>query len=119
MSLEELLHYLRLGGVTIGVILACSVLGLAVAVERLIALWNFSDQARGLGELITKHLLRGDVAAARSAADRSRALASDLYRVGFERLERNGRAGTALDAAVERERAQLSLRLKKNLWILG
>jgi biopolymer transport protein ExbB len=119
MNLDELLHYLKLGGVTMGVILTCSVLALTVAVERWIALWNFSEDARGLAELVSKHLLRGDVGAARSAADRSRSIASDLYRVGFERLERTRTAGRSLEAAVDRERAQLGLRLKKNLWILG
>jgi biopolymer transport protein ExbB len=119
MSLEELLHYLKLGGLTMGVIVVCSLLAITVAVERFIALWNFGQQSRELAENVSKHLLRGDVLAARSAADRSRALASDLYRVGFERLERAKTAGGALEAAVDRERAQLGLRLRKNLWILG
>lgn len=119
MSVDELLRYLRLGGPTLIFILAASVLSLGVAVERLIALWNFSEGAKQLGESIGKHLLRGDMASARSAADRSGSLAADIYRVGFERLERTRTVGVALESAVERERAQLGLRLKKNLWILG
>lgn len=119
MSFNELLHYVKLGGITMVVIIACSVISLAVAVDRAIALWNFGHDARALSELIAKHLLRGDVATARAVADRSRALSSDLYRVGFERLERMRSTGNLLEAAVERERAQLGLRLKKNLWILG
>ena len=119
MSFDELLHYLRLGGPTLVIILLASVLALGVAVERLIALWNFNDAARKLGDVVSKHLLRGDVASARLAAERSPALAADIYRVGFERLERTRTVTTSLENAVERERAQLGLRMKKHLWLLG
>jgi biopolymer transport protein ExbB len=119
MSFEELLHYLRLGGFTMAIILVSSLVALAVAIERIIALWAVSDQSRGLGETIARHLLRGDVTAARTAAQRSNAVAADIYIAGFGRLDRAGGASTTLDAAVERERAQVGLRLKRNLWILG
>jgi biopolymer transport protein ExbB/TolQ len=117
MTFDELIHYLRLGGVTMAVILAASVLALGVAIERLIALWNVSDSARALGDAVAKHLRRGDVSAARSAAERSGAIAADIYLTGFNRLAKG--ASTSLDAAVDRERAQVGLKLKKNLWILG
>ena len=39
--------------------------------------------------------------------------------MAFERLERSRTVTPGVEAAVERERAQLGLRLKKNLWILG
>src|SRR5215472_2634053 len=119
MSFEELLHYFRLGGITMAVILACSVLALAVAIERVIALWGVSDSARALGQAIAKHLLRGDLGAGRTAAERSGAIAADIYLAGFDRLDRMQDLGPSLDAAVERERAQVGLRLRKNLWILG
>ncbi len=95
MSFEELLHYLRLGGLTMAVILAASVLALGVAIER------------------------GDFAAARSAAERSGAIAADIYLAGFDRLAKGGDAIGSLEAAVERERAQVGLRLRRYLWILG
>ncbi len=117
MTLDELLNYLRLGGVTMAVILASSILALGVAIERLIALWGVSDAARALSEVIAKHLLRNDVAAARSAAERSDAVAADIYLVGFNRLAKG--ASASLDAAVDRERAQVTLKLKRNLWVLG
>src|SRR6266849_4240641 len=119
MTFEELIHYFRLGGITMAVILACSVLAVGVAIERLIALWNVGDAARALGQAIAKHLLRGDVGAGRSAAERSGAIAADIYLAGFDRLDRGPDLGPSLDAAVERERAQVGLRLRKNLWILG
>ena len=117
MSFDELLHYLRLGGFTIVVILLSSVLAIGVAIERTISLWGVGSRTRELGQLIARHLLRGEVAAARSAADRSTSQASDLFRAGFERATRS--TGPNLDAAVERERVQLLLKLRRGLWILG
>ncbi|MFZ5445629.1 MAG: MotA/TolQ/ExbB proton channel family protein [Myxococcota bacterium] len=117
MSFDELLHYLRLGGLTIVVILLASVLAIGVGIERLIALWGVGGKARELGQLIARHLLRGEIAAARSAADRSTSISADLFRAGFERATKS--TGPNLDAAVERERVQLLLRLRRGLWILG
>lgn len=117
MSFDELLHYLRLGGFTIVVILLASVLAIGVAVERLITLWGVGGRARELGQLIARHLLRGEIAAARSAADRSTAMSADLFRAGFERATKT--TGPPLDAAVDRERVHLALKLRRGLWILG
>ncbi|MFT3707455.1 MAG: MotA/TolQ/ExbB proton channel family protein [Archangium sp.] len=117
MSFDELLHYLRLGGFTIVVILLSSLLAIGVAIERLITLWGVGGKTRELGQLIARHLLRGEVAAARSAADRSTTLSADLFRAGFDRATRS--TGPNLDAAVERERVQLLLKMRRGLWILG
>jgi biopolymer transport protein ExbB/TolQ len=119
MNIEELLHYLRLGGITMAIILVSSLVALAVAIERIIALWGVGDQAKSLAETIARNLLRGDVAAAKTAAQRSNAVAADIYLAGFGRLDRNGTASATLDAAVDRERMQVGLKLKRNLWILG
>jgi biopolymer transport protein ExbB/TolQ len=117
MSFDELFHYLRLGGVTIVVLLLASVLAIGVAVERLIALWGVGSRTRELGQLIARHLLRGEIGASRSAADRSTAVSADLFRAGFERATKT--TGPPLDAAVDRERVQLTLKLRRGLWILG
>ncbi len=117
MSFDELLHYLRLGGLTIVVILLSSLLAMAVGIERLISLWGVGTRGRELGQLIARHLLRGEVAAARSAAERSTALAADLFRAGFERAAKT--TGPNLDAAVGRELVALRLKLRRGLWILG
>lgn len=117
MSLTDLLHYLRIGGVTLSVLLGCSVLALIVAVERILALWNVSASARDLSDSVSKHLLRGDIPAARSAAERSESVVADLFVAGFERASRT--SGPALQTAVDRERAQVGLRMKRNLWVLG
>jgi len=119
MTFEELSHYLRLGGATLAFILAASVLAIGVAVERWIALWNISANSRALTDAVGRHLLRGDISAAKGTVDRSDTPLADVYRVAFERLERSRTVTPGVEAAVERERAQLGLRLKKNLWILG
>jgi len=119
MGFDELFHYLRLGGITMGVILAASILALVVAIERAIALWGLSESSRALGETIARHLLRGDVAAARSAAERADVPTADIYLAAFDRVDRARGSSTSLEAAVERERAQVGLRLRKYLWILG
>ena len=100
-----------------GVIIACSVIALGVAIERLIALWGVSDSARELGETVGKHLLRGDVMAARTAAERSNSLASDIFIAGFDRVDRA--RGNGIESAVDRERTQVALKLRRNLWMLG
>ncbi|MBS1151127.1 MAG: flagellar motor protein MotA, partial [Myxococcaceae bacterium] len=79
MTSDELIHMVRLGGVTMAFILLASVASLFVAIERLIALWGVSSQARALGQAIAQHLLRGDVAAARSAAERSTSIVADIF----------------------------------------
>ena len=119
MSWDELLHYLRLGGVTMGIILLASVIAVCVAIERVIALWGVSQQARELGQSIAKDLLRGDVAAAKSVAQRSQAIAADMYLAGFTRLEQAKGRDVSLEAAVERERAQVGLTMRRGLWLLG
>ncbi len=117
MSFDELFHYLRLGGLTIIVILLAMLLSLAVAIERTISLWGVGSRARELGQQIARHLLRGEVAAARNAAERSTALAADLFRAGFERAAKT--TGPNLDAVVSRELVALRLKMRRGMWILG
>ncbi len=117
MTFDELLHLARVGGITLAVIVIASILALAVAVERLMAIWGVSARSRQLGELIAKHLLKGELSAARAAADRSSVPVADLFRAGFERAAKT--TGPSLDAAVERERSGALLKLRSRLWILG
>jgi biopolymer transport protein ExbB len=119
MSLNELLHYLRLGGVTLALLLLASVVALGVAIERLIALWGASERSRTLGEAVHKHLLRGDLTAARTAVERSDAPVSDIFLAGLDRADRARTNIESVQGAVERERAQVGLRLRRNLWVLA
>src|SRR5260370_40780720 len=99
---------------TRGVILGGLLMGLVGAIERAIALWGLSERSRALGEAIAKHLLRGDVAAARSAAERADVPTADIYRAAFDRLERSRASTRALQAAGERASAQVGLRLRRD-----
>jgi biopolymer transport protein ExbB len=119
MTLTELLHYLRIGGVTLALLLLASVLALVVAIERLITLWGVSERSRTLGEVVHKHLLRGDLTAARTAVERSDAAVADIFLAGLDRADRIRTNPDAVAAAVERERAQVGLRLRRNLWLLA
>lgn len=119
MTPDEITHYLKQGGVTLAFILLTSLVALGVAIERLIALWNVSENARNLGQAISKHLLRGDLASARSTADRSNALIAEVFLAGFNRLDDHKKNWHRLESAVVRERAHLALRMRRNLWILG
>ncbi|XXF80610.1 MotA/TolQ/ExbB proton channel family protein [Myxococcaceae bacterium GXIMD 01537] len=119
MSLNELLHYLRLGGVTLALLLLASVLALVVAIERLITLWGVSEASKALGETVHKHILRGDLTAARTTIERSDAVVADVFQAGLDRAERSRQHPEAIQAAVDRERAQVGLKLRRNLWILA
>jgi biopolymer transport protein ExbB len=119
MSLSEILHYLRIGGFTLAFLLFSSVVALGIAIERLLALWGAGERSRELGDTVQKHLLRGDLAAARTATERSDAAVADIFLAGFERHERSRGSGEGVEAAVERERAQVGLRLRRNLWVLA
>ncbi len=117
MNLHGFTQTMKAGGVTLAVILACSILVLAIAVERLVALWRFLDRARTLGETVKRCLYRGAVAEARTACERSTSMAAEFFLVGFERHGRSSE--TALEAAVDRERQRIGLTLKGQLWSLG
>lgn len=115
--LGSLTDALRAGGITLAVILACSILVVAVAVERLIAQWRFIDRARTLAEAVKRCLYRNAIAEARAACERSTSPLAEIFLVGFERLGRSS-AG-ALSAAVDRERMRVALGMKGQLWLLG
>ncbi|MGC4115710.1 MAG: MotA/TolQ/ExbB proton channel family protein [Myxococcales bacterium] len=104
------------GGYSLPVIALCSLLALAVSAERVIAWWGLVAQARRLADQVSKALLRGDLAGARSACERSPALVGDLFLAGFDR---QGQGAKDFEAAVERARMELLLKLKSHLWILG
>jgi biopolymer transport protein ExbB len=117
MNLHGFTQTMKAGGVTLGLILTCSVLVLAVAIERLAALWRFLDRARTLAETVKRCLYRGAVAEARAACERSSSLAAEFFLVGFERHGRSSEG--ALEAAVDRERQRVALTLKGQLWMLA
>lgn len=123
---QELVELLKTS-VALWIIGIASVVAIAVAVERLLALWRFGDKARALADAVTRALLRGDMDDARAQCERSTSPAADVFLAGLVTRAATPRQGAAaasanvekVVAAVERQRAQLNLRLRDRLWILG
>jgi biopolymer transport protein ExbB len=116
---------LKQGSASLWIIVGCSIVAIAVAVERLIALWGFTSKAKSLADAVTRALYRGDLDDARAQCERSGSPAADVFLAGLVFASpRAGRAAVApaperIVAAVERERQQVNLKLRRNLWILG
>ena len=120
---QELLDLLKTS-VALWIIGISSVVAIAVAVERLIALWRFGEKARALADAVTRALLRGDMDDARAQCERSTSPAADVFLAGLVTRGASPQRSAAANvdkvvAAVERQRAQLNLRLRDRLWILG
>lgn len=98
-------------------ILAFSVLAVGVAVERVIAQFQFITRARALADTVGRCLSRGALSEGRSACERSPSPLADVFLVGYER---HGRVKPELvSTAVHRERLRVSSDLRSRLWILG
>ncbi len=113
-SIWELLNH---GGGAMWVVVAFSVIALAVAIERSVAQWKFVTRARALGDTVTRCLSRGALEEGRSACERSPSPIADVFLVGYERL---GRAKPEhVLTAVHRERLRVNQDLRSRLWMLG
>lgn len=116
---------LKQGSLAMWVIAACSVIALAVALERAIALWGFAAKARHLADAVARALYRGDLEDGRAQCERSGSPAADVFLAALvtAAAPRTGSRGPAapekITAAVERERQQVNLKLRRNLWVLG
>jgi len=113
-SIWELMSH---GGGAMWVVVAFSVIALAVAIERSIAQWKFVTRARALGDSVRRCLGRGAVEEARSACERSPSPIADVFLVGYERLGRAKPEHVA--TAVHRERLRVNQDLRARLWMLG
>ncbi len=105
------------GGGAMWVVLAFSVVALAVALERAVVQWKFVSRARALSDIVTRCLGRGALDAGRSACEKSPSPIADVFLVGFER---HGRAKAEhVATAVQRERLRVNQDLRARLWMLG
>jgi biopolymer transport protein ExbB len=117
MNGAQFWHLLIQGGFAMGIIALCSVIALGVAVERAIALWGISHSARALGDTVARSLFRGDFAEGRAACERSSSPAADIFLAAFTR--RTKAPMPAVEAAVDRERQAVVVKLRAHLWALG
>lgn len=114
---QSILDLLGHGGGSMYVVVAFSVIALAVAIERAIAQWKFVSRARALADTVTRCLSRGAVEEGRSACERSPSPIADVFLVGYERLGRAKPEHVA--TAVNRERLRVNQDLRSRLWMLG
>jgi len=113
----SILHLMNHGGYAMWVILAFSVIAVAVAIERAIAQWKFTTRARALADTVGRCLSKGAIEEGRSACERSPSPLADVFLVGYERLGR-GKLDN-LVAAVHRERQRVGHDLRARLWVLA
>ncbi len=114
---HSLWEILDMAGGAMWVILAFSVIVLAVALDRAIAHWGYLRNARNLSESVRRRLQRGAPDEARSACERSQSPLADIFLVGFERHGRSKPINVA--RAVQRERVRVLAELKSRTWLLG
>ena len=124
---QNLLTLLK-SSVSLWVIAACSVLAVAAALERVIALWGFSARARALADAVGRALFRGDVEDAKAQCERSGSPVAEVFLAALVGLSPRpaGLAGRPapeptferVAAAVERERQRAGLTLRRGLWVL-
>ena len=114
---QSIWDFLNHGYGAMWVVVAFSVIALAVGIERAIAQWKFVTRARQLGDTVTRCLSRGALEEGRSACERSPSPIADVFLVGYERL---GRAKAEhVVTAVHRERFRVNQDLRSRLWMLG
>ncbi len=97
-------------------ILAGSFLVLALAIEQWLTFWGLVDRARELGANVSKVLVHGDLAAARTACERSRSPVADIFIAALNKVTR---PEESVQRAAERERQRFSLWMKRRLWAIG
>jgi biopolymer transport protein ExbB len=114
---HSLWEILEMAGGAMWVILAFSVIVLAVALDRAIAHWGYMTKAQALHDTVRRCLQRGAVDEARSACERSRSPLADVFLAGYERRGRTKHVNVA--AAVHRERVRVLSDLKLRTWMLG
>src|SRR5215210_5376241 len=117
MESSSIMDLMSHGGGAMWVVVAFSVIALAVGIERAFAQWKFVTRARSLGETVTRCLSRGALEEARSACERSPSPIADVFLVGYERLGRAKPEHVA--TAVHRERLRVNQDLRTRLWMLG
>lgn len=114
---HSFLEILNMAGYAMWVIFACSILAIAIGLNRLVALWRFKKEALALHDNVLRCLGKGAKDEALTACQRSSSPLADVYLAGFERAGRADKETVV--AVVTRARLRLLSGLKTYLWILG
>jgi biopolymer transport protein ExbB len=118
------LTMMKAGGYSMVIIGLCSVAAVAVAIERLVALWGFASRTRETADAVAIELARGDLEAARERCRSSPSAAAEVFLAALSATPRNGPATGSVDlsraaSAMERGRQEANLELRRRLWVLG
>jgi biopolymer transport protein ExbB/TolQ len=105
------------GGYAMYVVIAFSIIAIGVAIERGIAQWQFTAQAKQLADVVNRCLTRGAVDESRSACERSKSPLADVFLIGYAKLGRARPEHVA--SAVHRERLRVVQELRTRLWMLA
>ena len=105
------------GGITLALLMLCSVVALAIVFERTFTLVLFLRRADRLADDVSRHLGKGALADARLRCERDTSPLAEVLLEAMSRLERAGREG--VPAALERGRQRLLIDLRRHLWLLG
>jgi biopolymer transport protein ExbB len=120
LTQEELIKWLKLGGVTLAAILFCSILAVAVTIERLWIQRVFIGHLRRLQKALQKALRgsRASLELAREAiSDKTPSPIAEVFSSGLAAAERGD--AHKIEAAVDRARQRAGLYLKRWMWVLG
>ncbi len=112
----EVANAFEIGPTAFFVILGSSAIVFALALEQLYTFWRLVDRARDLGIQVSKCLYSRDLAAARTACERSDSPVADIF---IAALNKVNRAGESTHRAAERERQRFALWMRRRLWALG
>jgi len=115
MNGTELLELVKQGGVTMAIILACSVAALVIGIERALFLRGFTARAQELHETVLKPLMRGDTAQALSESNRSQVMVATIYRAALDRVGKPERIASGIDRA----RREVVQAMRGPLWMLA
>lgn len=127
--MDQNLYSLLKTSFSLWIIGACSIVAVAVTLERIIALWGFGGRAHALADAVGRALFRGDLDDARAQCERSPSAAADVFLAALVAMAPRatplaGRpapepSAERLVAAVERERQRTVLRMRRGLWLLA
>ncbi|MEL7368691.1 MAG: MotA/TolQ/ExbB proton channel family protein [Myxococcota bacterium] len=112
----EVANAFEIGPTAFIAILGSSAIVFALALEQLYTFWRLVDRARDLGTQVGKCLYSRDLAAARTACERSDSPVADIF---IAALNKVNRPGESTHRAAERERQRFGLWMRRRLWALG
>ncbi len=115
--MSELQQYWEVARGTLGFMLAVSVLTMAIAIERWVALLRARAALRAVDSRVVEAARQGQLAEARRHADALPSPLREVFTTGLDRAL--GRVPGEFGTAMARESRRAVARLRSGLWVLG